>query len=112
MPRVSPIQALHERAQAVLMPYGHDERDPGIPLVATYGELELEYAAIRKHAALYDQPHRAVIEVTGPDRIDFLNRMITQELKGLSQGEVRRAFWLNRKGRIDADLRVIELGDR
>jgi folate-binding protein YgfZ len=86
--------------------------DANVQVVATYGELELEYAAIRKHAALFDLPHRAVIEVAGADRVDFLNRMITQELKGLSENQVRRSFWLNRKGRIDADLRVINLPGR
>src|SRR5262245_16249908 len=92
------------------MDYGPSEGN--VQVVATYGELELEYAAIRKHAALLDLPHRAVIEVTGPDRLDFLNRMITQELKGLPENQVRRSFWLNRKGRIDSDLRVINLADR
>jgi folate-binding protein YgfZ len=38
--------------------------------------------------------------------------MVTQELKGLEPFHVRRSFWLNRKGRIDADLRMIELGPR
>jgi folate-binding protein YgfZ len=92
------------------MDYGPPET--GVQVVATYGELELEYAAIRKHAALFDLPQRAVLEVTGADRIDFLNRMITQELKGLGENQVRRSFWLNRKGRIDADLRVINLPGR
>jgi folate-binding protein YgfZ len=106
----SPILPLHEQANALLMDYGPPQAN--VQVVATYGELELEYAAIRKHAALFDLPHRAVIEVTGADRIDFLNRMITQELKGLAENQVRRSFWLNRKGRIDADLRVTNLPGR
>jgi folate-binding protein YgfZ len=53
-----------------------------------------------------------LIEVTGADRLEFLNRMVTQELKGLAPGSVRRSFWLNRKGRIDADLRILNFVDR
>src|SRR5262249_51975642 len=72
----------------------------------------LEYAALRKGCILLDQPHRATLEITGADRLEFLNRMVTQELKGLEPFHVRRSFWLSRKGRIDADLRLIELGPR
>ena len=113
MARQSPMRHLHEQAQASTLVYGPAE-DPAkaVDVVETFGELEIEYAFIRKHAVLIDQPHRAVIELTGPDRLDFLNRMITQELKGLAPSSVRRAFWLNTKGRIEADVRVVELGDR
>jgi folate-binding protein YgfZ len=108
--RVSPLRNLHQQAEASLVTYGDAAAD--VRLVETFGELELEYAALRKHSILVDQPHRAVIEASGSDRLDFLNRMVTQELKGLSPYQVRKSFWLNRKGRIDADLRIIELPGR
>jgi folate-binding protein YgfZ len=85
---------------------------PACEIIASFGEVEAEYAAIRRGAALLDSPHRGTLIVTGCERIDFLNRMLTQELQGLASGQTREAFWLNRKGRIDADLVVIELGDR
>jgi tRNA-modifying protein YgfZ len=121
MARTSPLQRLHRQAEAHIAVYGPSPASPDAPIEATreavevvesYGELEIEYAAIRKACILVDQPHRGLIEVTGADRLEFLNRMLTQELKGMRAGEVRRSFWLNRKGRIDADFRVIELGDR
>ena len=74
--------------------------------------LELEYAALRTKAGLFDQPHRGVVTITGEERIAFLNNMITQELKGVEPFSVGRSFWLNRKGRIDADLRLVHLPDR
>jgi folate-binding protein YgfZ len=49
--------------------------------------------------------------VRGAERIDFLNRMVTQELKGIAPGEIRAGFWLNRKGRIDADLAFLQVPD-
>lgn len=112
MARESPLLPAHERADALVMPYGGEGGVGAIPVVATYGELELEYAALRKGVALIDCPQRGVLEMTGAERIGFLNRMVTQELKGLGAGAVRRSFWLNRKGRIDADLRIVELGGR
>jgi folate-binding protein YgfZ len=134
MARQSPIQPLHDQADAMMLPYGPDDiappasteakadnkpvpaPSPPIQIVGTYGELELEYAAIRKGCLLLDLPQRAVLEVTGADRLEFLNRMVTQELKPakkwLDPFQSVSSFWLNRKGRIDADLRVIILPDR
>jgi folate-binding protein YgfZ len=71
---------------------------------------EIEYAAIRRAAGLMDGPQRATVRVRGGERRDFLNRMITQELADLDTG-VRTAFWLNRKGRVEADLLLAEFGD-
>lgn len=113
MATVNPLVTRHERAGALMARYG-PEASPGadragVGVVQVYESIELEYAAIRKRAAVMDMPHRAVVSVTGADRLGFLNRMITQELKGLSSGRFVRSFWLNRKGRIDADLRVAEI---
>lgn len=79
-----------------------------LEILAGFGLLELEYAAFRRGAAVLDESRRATLEVRGADRVDFLNRMVTQELKGLAPGEVRAGFLLNRKGRIEADLLFVE----
>jgi len=107
----NPLLPLHTRAGALTAPYGVGPPGP-IDVVQTYGDLGQEYASLRTACVLLDQPQRAVLEVTGPDRTEFLGRMLTQELKGITPGQVRRSFWLNRKGRIDADLRVVHLQDR
>lgn len=107
----SPLLDHHRAAGAILLHYGHGEGE-GVEVVAAMAPIELEYAMIRRASALLDLPHRGVIEVTGPDRVSFLNRMLTQELKNLPEGSVRRSFWLNRKGRIDSDLRIWHFEDR
>lgn len=116
MPRLSPLIALHQHADALLIPYG--PVSPGaepVLMVAAFDPIEIEYAAIRRHAAILDQPNRSTLAVTGSDRLEFLNRMLTQELspaKGFTPFLARSSFWLSRKGRIDADLRVLNLPDR
>ncbi len=95
------------------MTYGPADHPAGsVEVVESFGELEAEYAALRKNCVLMDLPHRAVIEVSGKNRIEFLNNMVTQELKGLPPFRLRRSFWLNKKGRIDSDLRIIDLPSR
>jgi folate-binding protein YgfZ len=93
-----------------MAPYGPE--DAAIPIVQAFDPVPIEYASVRTHAGVFDAAHRATLELTGADRVAFLNRMLTQELKDATPFTQRRAFWLNRKGRIDADLRVILLPER
>jgi folate-binding protein YgfZ len=101
-------------AQVEYIAYGRSDRPDEVAceIPATFGELQAEYAAIRKGAGLMDCPHRGTILITGSDRREFLNRMLTQELKDLAPGKAKATFWLNRKGRIESDLLLVELGDR
>ena len=88
--------------------------DGGEPIAlvpASFGSVELEYAALRRGCALIDGCARGVIRVRGKDRLEVLQRMLTQDLRGLEPGGTRRSFWLNRKGRIDADLAVVAFDD-
>lgn len=103
---------LHQRASAELIAYGSTQ------IVSTYGQPEAEYAAVRKAAALFDWPQRGILELTGKDRLAFLNNLLTnqtwdkQAKTGLAAGQGVYAFFLNLKGRIVADMNVLELGDR
>jgi aminomethyltransferase len=103
---------LHEQAEAEFQPYANVE------IVSTFGEPQAEYAAIRKGCALIDLPQRGILELTGEDRLSFLNNLITNQTWskgtkiGLTAGQGVYAFFLNTKGRIIADMNVLELGDR
>lgn len=106
----SPMLDLYETHGVPLQAWGAPERGLLVPLA--FEAVELEYAAIRKGAALMDLPNSGTIVATGADRIAFLNNLITQELKGLEPMRCVRGFWLNRKGRIEADLRLCETGEK
>lgn len=109
-----PLRAVHDAAGAEFQPY---ER---LEIVATFGEPQAEYAAIRKGAALVDEPHRGILELTGEDRHLFLNNLLTNQTwdkerkTGMAPGTGVYAFFLNLKGRIVADMNVLEIdhGDR
>ena len=98
--------------EAEFLPYGPPDDDgrPFCEILATCGGVEAEYAAIRRGAGLLDCPNRGTLVVTGAQRRDFLNRMVTQDLKDFAPGQVREAFLISRKGRIEADLRLMEFG--
>ncbi|HYD00973.1 MAG TPA: glycine cleavage T C-terminal barrel domain-containing protein [Phycisphaerales bacterium] len=112
----TPLHPLFDHAEARWERYGPPpggaDHLPQVDVAALFDFVDIEYAALRKTCALLDQPHRGTLVFTGGDRMAFLNRMVTQELKGAAPFTAHRAFWLNRKGRIDADLRLIVLDDR
>src|SRR5580704_14788436 len=109
---MNPLKKLHDQAEAEFQPYGDME------IVCTFGEPQAEYAAVRKSCALIDMPQRGVLQATGRDRIEFLNRLLTNQLLGkdgktpLPSGAGVYAFLLNNKGRIVADMNILERSDR
>ena len=108
--RTSPLRAEQEAADADWMPFGSDEAP--LEVVQNFADFELEYGALRKGAGILDFPHRGVVEVAGGDRIDFLQRMLANDVAGLEAGQGTRSFLLSGKGRIVADLIVLAEHDR
>ncbi|HET6246791.1 MAG TPA: glycine cleavage T C-terminal barrel domain-containing protein [Tepidisphaeraceae bacterium] len=108
----NPLRDLHEKNNAEFQPYA------AVEIVSTFGEPQAEYASIRKAAAMIDEPQRGILELSGADRLSFLNNLLTNATwdkatrAGLSAGQGVYAFFLNGKGRIVTDVNVIELGDR
>jgi folate-binding protein YgfZ len=107
----NPLRTQHERAAAEFQPYADVE------IVSTFGEPQAEYSAIRKACGMLDLPQRGVLELTGRDRLPFLNNLLTNQTwdktskSGLDAGHGVYAFLLNLKGRIVTDLNVLERGD-
>jgi folate-binding protein YgfZ len=73
-----------------------------IPLSYT-GSAE-EYWAIRNHSGLVDISHLGLLQVTGKDRLSFLNGLLTNEILKLNEGVGVRSALLNTKARVLADL--------
>lgn len=108
----NPLLALHRQAEAEFQPYAQ-----ALEIVSTFGEPQAEYAAIRKGCALLDLPQRGLLRLTGKDRLPFLNNLLTNQTwnkttkTGLATGQGVYAYYLNTKGRIVADMNVLERGE-
>ena len=90
-----------------MVPWGttEDAVEPACLLVADYGELEVEYAAIRRGTAIFDRLDRGLIEMRGPDAADLISRLLTNAVP--DEGGSVRGFLLAKNGRILSDLQVI-----
>lgn len=100
-------------AELETVPWGivGDGSSPACEIVLDYGELEAEYAAIRRGTAVADRVDRVVVELAGADATDLVDRLVTNAVATAADSIVP-AFLLERTGRIQADLRVVRLGDR
>jgi len=103
---LSPLSSLHRSAGAR---FTSDE--PGGVLL-TYGDVPSEYQAGRESCVLFDASQRGALQVNGEDTESFLQRITSNQVKGLELGRGHRNLLLNGKGKVhhDFDLRREEQG--
>src|SRR4051812_9350982 len=94
--------ALHSRHEALGATFGETS---GQEQVLRYGPWASEYEAASERVALWDGSARQMVRVTGPDRVSFLQGMVTQDVEGLPEGAAAYTALLTAKGAMVADAR-------
>lgn len=79
-------------------------------VAAHYGDPIREQRLLADGLAAVDLSHRAVLTVTGPDRLSWLHSLTTQQLKDLRPGVSAEALVLGPTGHIEYALHVIDDG--
>ena len=82
---------LYTRMGAALAP-------DGIPL--HFGDVAKEYDAALKGSVLLDRSHEGLLQLSGKDRFDLLDRMSTNDLSSIQVGQGKPTLFLNANGRI------------
>jgi folate-binding protein YgfZ len=82
------------------------ERD-GWLLPVHFGNAAAEYESVRGAAGLFDLSHRGLLQFTGPDRLTFLQGMLSNDLRPLKTFDGQYATILSQQGKVLADLRVL-----
>jgi len=70
-----------------------------------------EHRAVRVGIGLTDQSYRGILEVSGKDRVRFLNGMVTNDVRGLTPGSGLYAAMLTSHGKLIADMRIYAQAD-
>jgi folate-binding protein YgfZ len=78
---------------------------------AFFGNATDEFAALRSTCGVYDLNNRAKIQLTGTDRVRWLNGMVTNNVRDLPIGQGIYAFLLNPQGHILGDLIAYNRGE-
>jgi folate-binding protein YgfZ len=72
-------------------------------------ELDAQYRVLREGAGLLDRSARGQLALRGVEAAEYLQGQITNEIEALEPGRGCYAALLDRKGHIQADLRVLRL---
>jgi len=99
------LQPYHDLRGAIFRP------EAGWSIPAGYGSLDAEVRAVRTRAGMIDLSDRAKIELTGSERVPFLDGLVTTDLKIFGPGMSTYALLLNEKSRVLGDLRVYAFAD-
>ena len=74
-------------------------------------ELQSDQEILRTGCGLLDRSDRGKLALTGPEAKSFLHGQVTNDVEGLSPGEGCYAAFLNPKGKMQGDLRILDTGD-
>ncbi len=83
----------------------------GTEIPASYGDLDSEYWALRKTVGLRDVSYFGKIRVTGKDARDFLHRMLSNDIRSVSDGNGVWTLLLDDRGRIQSDMKIYGMPD-
>lgn len=80
----------------------------GLGVAASYGNPFTEQRDLLAGSAVVDLSHRGIIAVTGPDRLSWLDSLLSQELRSLKPGDSTEALLLDPQGHIEHAMRIID----
>src|SRR5665811_2091318 len=72
-------------------------------------ELDAQYRQLREECGLLDRSARGKLLLTGSEVAEYLQGQLTNDVEALAPGEGQYAALLDRKGHIQADMRVLRL---
>jgi folate-binding protein YgfZ len=77
-----------------------------------FGDVREEQRFTNESVALIDKNYRAYLTFAGPDRVRYLNAILTNDIKTLPLGHGNLSLLLNPQGRILAEIETYALPDR
>jgi folate-binding protein YgfZ len=102
----TPLTASHLRAGAKMGVWF------GCALPDDFGDVSAEFRHARAGVALIDKNYRAYLSFTGPDRVRYLNAILTNNIKDLSSGQGNVSLLLNPQGHILAEIETYAFADK
>jgi folate-binding protein YgfZ len=70
-------------------------------------ELDAQYRQLREECGLLDRSDRGKLIVSGSEAAEYLQGQLTNDVEALSPGDGQYAALLDRKGHMQADMRVL-----
>jgi tRNA-modifying protein YgfZ len=74
---------------------------------ATTVELDGQYRQLREECGLLDRSNRGKLMLSGGDAVEYLQSQLTNDVEALGSGEGQYTALLDRKGHMQADMRLL-----
>ena len=101
----TPLYSKHIEARARMVDFF------GWSLPIEYESIIKETAAVRTTCGLFDASHMGQIEVSGKNRLEFLQGILSNDLSLIKEGRLQYNLLLNDNGTVVDDLMVYNLGE-
>ena len=102
----TPLYDVHRALGAKIVPFAGYEMPVQYPTGIT-----AEHKAVRERCGLFDVSHMGEFIVTGPQAIDFVSHVTTNDVAKLAVGQVHYSTILNDRGTIEDDCLVYRFPD-
>jgi aminomethyltransferase len=96
----TPLLAVHRALGAKTIEFG------GWDMPVQYGPILDEVRCVREKVGLFDLSHMGRVRVTGPERVAFLDRVVTNHVAKIPRGSIRYALLCKEDGNPIDDLLV------
>jgi folate-binding protein YgfZ len=103
---LTPLAEFHRQSGARLTSWF------GCSLPNDFGDWLAEYRHLHESVALLDKNYRAYLDFTGPDRVRYLNAILTNNIKDLRENHGTISLLLNPQGRILAEIETQALPEK
>ena len=84
----------------------------GCALPDDFGDAAAEFRYAHDSVALIDKNYRAYLTLTGPDRVRYVNAVLTNNVKELREGQGNVSLLLNPQGHILAEIETYAFADK
>lgn len=72
-------------------------------------DTTLEYFSVRNSASVFDLTPMTKYRITGPDSLDYINRLVTRDMRKIKPGRVAYAVWCDDEGQVIDDGTIFHL---
>jgi len=103
--KTTPLKATHRRLGAKMIAFG------GWDMPVQYASLLEEHHAVRQRVGLFDVSHMGEIEIRGPEALDLVNYVTTNDAAKLRSGQAQYSGLLYEHGGFVDDILVHKVAD-
>jgi aminomethyltransferase len=103
--RRTPLYERHSAAGAKLVPFA------GWEMPVQYSGIRREHLAVRHEVGIFDVSHMGQVETRGPDALAFLQRVLSNDIRRVSEGGAQYSVMCREDGGVLDDLFTYRLAE-